>query len=127
MDASCSLKAPHGIAIHGNEAYVAKYEGDRIHKFTTDGKFLYMFEDYRDEVGTFNNPNDVKVSSDGKVFVADTDNCCIQIFNPDWTISHVIDGRSIDNGLKCPMGLAFNLLGKILIREDERHSITALT
>ena len=119
---------PHGIAIHGNEVYVAEYGGDRIHKFTTDGKFLDMFGDYGDEVGKFNNPHDVKVSPDGKVFVADTDNCRIQIFNPDWTISHVIDGRSMDNGgFKGPMGLAFDLLGNILITEHECHSITALT
>ena len=53
------LENIHGIVIHGNEVYVAKYVGDRIHKFTTDGKFLDMFGDYGDEVGKFNNPHDV--------------------------------------------------------------------
>ena len=36
---------------------------------------------------------DVKFSPDGKVYVADTDNHRIQVFHPDWTISHVINGK----------------------------------
>ena len=122
------FESPHGIAINRNEVYVAEYGGDRIHKFTTDGKFLSTFGEHGLEVGKFNNPHDVKVSPFGKIFVADTDNCRIQVFNSDWSIVQVIDGRNLDkNSFKAPMGLAFDLQGNLLVTEHERHSLAVLS
>ncbi len=120
------FESPHGIAINGNEVYVAEYGGDRIHKFTTDGGFLDIFGEYGEDIGKFKNPHDVKVSSWGKIFVADTDNCRIQVFNPNWTIANIIDGRQLDS-LKSPMGLGFDLQGNLFVTEHECHSLAILS
>ena len=122
------FQSPHGIAINHDEVYVAEYGGDRIHKFTTSGSFLSTFGEHGDEIGCFSNPHDVKISPNGKIFVADTDNCRIQVFDLDWSIVSVIDGKNISGGsFKGPMGLAFNLLGNLVITEHECHSLTVLS
>ena len=61
------------------------------------------------------NPNDVKISPDGRVYVADTNNDRVQIFNPDWTISHVIDNSSVPDGdtFSHPKAIAFDLSGNV--------------
>ena len=82
---------PHGIAIHGNEVYVAEYGGDRIHKFTTDGKFLDMLGIMVTRLENLITPMMSRSAQMVRpLIVADTDNCRIQIFNPDWTIKNVM-------------------------------------
>ena len=87
------FKDPHGIDISGEVVYVAELSGHRIHKLTTGGEYIGVFGKEGCGIGEFFGPTDVKISLDGKVYVADTVNHRIQVFYPDWTISHVIDGK----------------------------------
>lgn len=62
----------------------------------------------------FDHPYDVKISPDGKVYVADEGNHRVQVFNPDWSVSCVIDGETLGNGhFKFPISIAFDLLGDV--------------
>ena len=108
------FKSPRGIAINGEVVYVAEWGGHRIHKLTTGGEFIGTFGERGSGIGQFNGPYDVKISPDGKVYVADFVNDRVQVFNPDWTISHVIDNSvSGDCGFSSPTGIAFDLSGDV--------------
>ena len=76
---------PRGIAIAPDgSVYVADTENHRIQHFSPDGTYLNSWGTFADIVvgpapeGTFNQPWDIAVATDGSVFVADTWNYRIQ-------------------------------------------------
>ena len=105
------LLAPCGIDISNDVVYVAEYGGHRIHMLTTGGEFIGTFGERGTGIGQFYHPRDVKISPDGRVYVADYDNNRVQVFNPNLTISHVIDSSSIPDGVdwsSYPTSIAFD-------------------
>ena len=122
------LNVPRGIAVNGKVVYVAEWGGDRIHKLMTGGKYISTFGKRGSRIRQFSSPNDVKISPDGKVYVADKDNNRVQVFNPDWTISHVIDGRvSGAGGFYGPTGIAFDLSGNVHVTTEYSSSVLVFT
>ena len=129
-EGSCELQfnEPQGIAITGDVVYVAEFRGNRIHKLTTRGEFLGIFGESGSVIGQFNGPFDIKVIPDGKVYVADRGNSRVQVFHPDWTYSHVIDGNvSGDGRFSCPEVLAFDLSGNVYVGAYGSSSVTIFT
>ena len=121
---------PRGTDISGEVVYVAEFRGHRIHKLTTGGEYIGVFGKQGSVIGEFNNPIDVKISPDGKVYVADSNNSRIQVFHPDWTISHVIDGTVSGDGtcsFSGPKGIAFDLSGNVHVGGNGSSSVTVFT
>ena len=122
------FESPYGIDISGEEVYVAEWRGQRIHKLTKRGEFLSTFGEKGSKIEHFNNPYDVKVGPDGKVYVTDTKNSRIQVFNPDFTISHVIDCNVPGDGrFSSPFGIAFDLSGNVHVGRRQSSSVTVFT
>ena len=122
------FQSPNGIDISEEVVYVAEWEGLRIHKLTTGGEFIGVFGKEGSGIGEFNCPIDVKISPDGKVYVADRSNYRIQVFHSDWTISHVIDGTvSGDSNFFYPEGLAFDLSANVHVSENNSSLVTVFT
>ena len=122
------FQSPNGIDISGEAVYVAESGGHRIHKLTTEGEYIGVFGKYGSVIGEFSNPSDVKISPDGKVYVADFSNNRILVFHPDWTISHVIDGTvSGDGSFFSPQGLAVDLSGNVHVGAYGSSSVTVFT
>ena len=109
------FKYPVGIDISNEVVYVAEHIGHRIHMLTTGGEFIGTFGKKGSGIGQFNASSDVKISPDGRVYVADKYNNRVQVFNPDWTISHIIDSSSVpdDVWFYSPSGIAFDRLGDV--------------
>ena len=107
--------SPRGIDISNEVVYVVEYDGLRIHMLTTGGEFIGTFGEGCSGIGQFDYPTDVKISPDGRVCVADFGNNRVQVFNPDWTISHFIDSSSVPDGdmFSYPRAFAFDLLGDV--------------
>ena len=123
------FKYPHGIDISNGVVYVAEYDGHRIHMLTTGGKFFGTYGEEGSGIGQFNAPNDVKISPDGRVYVADWGSNRVQVFNPDWTISHVIDSNSVpdSNKFSPPRAIAFDLSGDVHVTADSPSSVIVFT
>ena len=123
------FQSPFGIDISGEVVYVAEGSGHRIHKLTTGGEYIGVFGKRGSGIGEFIYPIDVKISPDGKVYVADCSiNHRIQVFHPDWTISHVIDGTvSGDGRFSSPLGIAFDLSGNVHVSGIDSSSVTVFT
>ena len=122
------FQSPRGIDISGEVVYVAEWVGDRIHKLTTGGEYIGVFGRSGHGIGNFYGATDLKISPDGKVYVADPENGRIQVFHPDWTISHVIDATVSCDGSFCrPDGIAFDLSGNVHVSEYSYSSVTVFT
>ena len=109
------FQSPYGIDISNGVVYVAEFTGHSIHILTTGGKFIGTFGEGGSGIGEFDSPTDVKISPDCRVYVADTNNNRVQVFNPDWTISHVIDSSSVPDGVRLsyPTAIGFDLSGDL--------------
>ena len=119
---------PRGITIIGEIVYVAECRGHRIHKLTTGGEFLGTFGEKGTGMGQFNSPCDIKISPEGKVYVADRNNSRIQVFHSDWTVSHIIDGKvSGDSSFTHPEGISLDLCGNVHVTGDGSNSVTVFS
>ena len=102
-----------------------EYGGHRIHKLTTGGEFLGTFGQQGSGVGQFNGPWDIKISPEGKVYVADRNNNRIQVFHSDWTLSHIIDGKVLgESSFSKPESICFDLSGNVHLASN---SVTVFT
>ena len=82
------------------ELYVADgYGNSSVHRFSATGDYISSFGSPGSGPGQFRVPHSVRVSQDGRVFVADRENHRVQVFSGDgeflteWT------------DFKCPMGV----------------------
>ena len=82
------------------ELYVADgYGNSSVHRFSPSGDYISSFGSPGSGPGQFRVPHSVRVSSEGRVYVADRENHRVQLFTPEgefhaqWT------------DFKCPMGV----------------------
>jgi uncharacterized protein (TIGR03663 family) len=106
---------PWGIAVSPNgEVYVADTWNHRVQKFTADGRFLTawggLVDANRDPLsapGRFWGPRSIAVGKDGLVYVTDTGNKRIQVFDANGTFVRTFGGGGTEAGkLNEPVGLA---------------------
>ena len=82
------------------ELFVADgYGNSSVHRFTADGVYISSFGGPGRGPGEFLVPHAVRVSNDGRVYVADRENNRVQVFTT--------DGQFVDQwtDFKCPMGI----------------------
>ena len=104
------------------------YGNSSVHRFTADGKHVSSFGSPGSGPGQFRVPHGVRVSKDGRVFVADRENCRVQVFTADGEfIAEWIDfekpmGIDIDSDQnvyvtdQVPRLSIYNLDGELLAR-----------
>ena len=118
------FNSPSGIAINGDIIYVAEHGGNRIQKITLEGRFLGTIGSEGVSNKLFQHLFAVCIGPDGKIYVAEYSNNCIQVFHRDETFSHIIDG----NGkLQGPEGLSFDISGNLHVTSYNSHTIIVLT
>ena len=86
---SCTI-APNGDIFvadgHWPRPTTAQQDGDRIVRFTTDGRFVGEWGRHGAAAGEFMGPHALAVDSQGRLFVADRSNNRIQIFDKDMKV-----------------------------------------
>jgi DNA-binding beta-propeller fold protein YncE len=71
------------VAPEGSLYVTDGYGNCRVHKFSSDGKYLFSWGEPGSGPGQFNLPHGISIDKAGKVYVADRENSRIQIFSPD--------------------------------------------
>ena len=70
-DGNVRFSAPNGIALDSSDnVYVTEFQGNRVQKFTTDGKLLLEWGTARSENGQFRNPTGIALDLNGNVYVS---------------------------------------------------------
>jgi tripartite motif-containing protein 2/3/tripartite motif-containing protein 71 len=78
--------------------------------------------------GNFDRPYDVACDSAGKVYVADTSNCRVQVFTSEGVFLHMF-GRQRQNwgGLTRPLCLAVDAEGLVYVTDEVNNRVTVFT
>ena len=85
---------PLGVCEYEGIVFVGDRSGSRIQKMTKEGHFLSTFGSQGSLKGRLNQPWGCAVDKfHGKVYIADTGNNRVQVFNPDGTFSRIIGGN----------------------------------
>jgi len=124
---------PWGVAVGPDgSVYVADTWAHRIQKFTPDGVFVTEWGIYGEAAvgqgpALFYGPRDVAVGPDGRVYVTDTGNKRVQVFEPDGTfVADWGGGGSGPGQLDEPVGLAFGPDGRIYVADSWNYRVQVL-
>ena len=112
------FSCPSGVAIIGDEMYVAEDSNHRIQKFKiSDRTHVAKFGSNGNGENQFSNPRGIRIHPYGKLFVADHSNNRVQVHNLDGTFVHSIAGdpENEKSKFKYPWGLAFDPQGRLHI------------
>jgi len=72
----------------------------------------------------FNNPSDLALSTDERLYVVDTDNNCIKVFDKEGTFLFSFGAEGDGNGyFKKPQGIAISREGKIFVSDIDNRRI----
>lgn len=81
-------------------------------------------------IGGFVSPQDIFVSSEGKIYIADTGNHRIVVLNKDWTVDRIFSDYSMDGAeqtFNMPTGITVNKAGDLYIADTENKRIVILS
>ena len=101
------LVMPCGIDVHGDTVYVADSKAHKIHVFAKGGELLNAHGKEGSDVGEFSHPHDVKISPESKIYICDSGNNRVQIFDMKWANLHTINNFHVEAYI--PHGLSFDL------------------
>lgn len=100
---------------------------DRIQEFTPEGQFVQMFGSQGDESGRFSRPQGLEMDDQGLLWVADSCNHRIQVFDTNGPKAQLVDifGKAGNQPgeLQYPYGLVFDRDSTLLICEHGNHRI----
>ncbi|MDE2937797.1 MAG: peptidyl-alpha-hydroxyglycine alpha-amidating lyase family protein [Chloroflexota bacterium] len=103
------------------ELYVADgYGNSSVHRFTANGDYVGSFGSPGSGPGQFRVPHSVRVSGDGRVYVADRENNRVQVF----TAEGEFQAEWTD--FKCPMGVHIDA-NQVVYVTDQIPRISILT
>ena len=110
---------PEGVTFDSDDhLYVVDKNNHRVQKFTTDGKYLLQFGGVGSSDGLLKCPRGV-VSHDHKVYVAESSNKCISVFQTDGKFHHIIRSGQLGS----PYDVAVNGNNQLLVADWGHHCI----
>ncbi len=131
-----TFNEPWGVAVGPDgSVYVADTWNHRIQKFDAAGKFLKAWGNAGQtdanaggQPNIFWGPRDVAVGKDGRVYVTDTGNKRIQVFDSEGVFITQFGGGGIQPGqLDEPVGLAIAPDGNVVVNDTWNQRIQVLT
>lgn len=106
------------------ELWLLDGEGPAVLKLDMTGKILQRFGSAGSKEGYFDEPSDLVVSATGLVYVADSGNRRVQVFNSGGTLLHLIGKQGEQELFARPVALALDGEANLLVLDSERAVIS---
>lgn len=79
-----TLRRPAGIALYNERLYVVDTHAHAVVVFAkADGRLLFTFGSQGTETGNFNYPTNICIAKDHRIYITDSMNFRVQVFDPD--------------------------------------------
>ncbi|XP_071943694.1 tripartite motif-containing protein 2-like [Antedon mediterranea] len=118
------LKYPDGVTVNQKTRmlYVADRECHCVFKFNIDdGSLLDKIGSKGSEAGEMNKTQDVAVTNEGHVIVADLDNHRIQMFDGNDKLIKILVGSGVEDGkVKGPYGITIDMDGNMIVSSNPK-------
>jgi DNA-binding beta-propeller fold protein YncE len=121
------LLNPRGIAVNSalGKVYVVDSGDNRVVVFSTTGTYLTNIDRYTypvtGETLYFNNPTGIDINSAGNVYVTDTGNNRVSVFNSDLVYNTQFSSDVL--ALKAPQGIAIGANGNIYVVDHDNYRV----
>jgi DNA-binding beta-propeller fold protein YncE len=119
------FERPTGIALHNDRIYVVDTQGHRVKVFSHDsGRLLFQFGKNGLKNGEFHYPTHIFASADGHLYITDSLNFRVQIFDCDGNFLSVF-GRLGDalGDFSKPKGIATDSDGNIYVADSQFDNV----
>ena len=114
--------SPSAVAIRGDLMYVLDANNHRVQKFGVSKRcFISKFGSSGKGEGQFSSPYGICIDPEGKVFIVDNSNNCIQVFNEDDSFAYSFPCQQE------PWGLAFDHQGQLHVAVNRSNCIRVFT
>ncbi len=126
--ATPAITSPAGLRIFDNKLYVTDIESKKVIVFTLDGKKQLEIVSASSTEDTFNAPNAVTIDSENNIYVADSGNLRVVVFDKTGKFTRSINGNKDTNGdskFVNPRGLAVDSNGTLYMIDNMTHFVYA--
>ncbi len=115
------------IEIYNDHIYSTSTRAHMLVKATTNGKLISYIGGYGTEQGKLHHPNGLQMNDNGELFVCDTLNHRIQVFDGDLNLLRAIGERGVAPGeFQYPNDLTLDKDGNLYVVESKNHRIQVL-
>ena len=116
------------VLIHENKLYYTNPWENKLVMANSEGKTIIHTGKFGPQPGNFNFANGIRMSKDQEVFVCDSNNHRIQVFNTDLTLNRIIEKVGFDKGnFFKPFDFVFDKEGHLYVVENNNHRIQVLS
>lgn len=120
------IDTPGGLRIFDNKVYVTDIRKSKVYVFDLNGKKLMEIGKMGLKEGEFRAPNAVTVDKEGNIYVVDTGNHRVQIFDKTGKFIRIINGSKDGKGASSfinPRGIGVDSKGNLLVVSNLTHFI----
>jgi sugar lactone lactonase YvrE len=125
-----TLISPAGLRIIDDKVYVTDVDAHKVFVFNLNGDLLLQIGEEGVAKGQFLSPNGVTADEDGTIFVVDTVNERVQVFNRVGDFVRVIDGEKLDEEgsiLSNPRGIGIDSKGNLHVVSNMTNFVDVFT
>lgn len=122
------IQSPGGLRIFDDKLYVTDIKQNKVYVFTLAGKKLMEIGGPGADNGKFLAPNAVTADRAGQIYVSDSGNNRVQVFDKNGKFLKIINGSKDGKGQAMfinPRGVAVNSQGTVYIVSNMTHNIYA--
>jgi DNA-binding beta-propeller fold protein YncE len=121
-----SIQAPAGLRIIGNKIYITDIKSSKVFIFTLDGKKLQEISKGSNEKDILNAPNAVAVDQDDNIYVSDSGNNRVVVYDKKGKYVRIVNGSNDGKGSSVfvnPRGVAVNSKGILYVVNNLTHLV----
>jgi streptogramin lyase len=121
-----TITSPGGLRIINEKVYVTDIQANKVYVFDLDGKLQLEVGEPGSQNGQLMAPNAVTVDQEGNIYVVDTGNQRVQVFDKEGNFSSILGGTNSaagDSTFVNPRGIGIDSRGMIYVVSNLTHIV----